>query len=374
MVHKTLYDSPRYKTFIEERNRALEVIESHAQLDLSRILFEALSNITGYVSHMAISKQMSIQNIKYLSKQLDDYLSQQFEITSQAYQSRIMRLRRRTFVLSFLGELEAIARATKRTCPVSIHEFKTKLDAQQKKDTIHDSSWHVRLFINFHKLKQKILMAFQRAIAVENTPLEVVQAVQKSYPQAVSYKRPTRALKPLREAEKKSESGGVQDGDDEDEKEFDFYHGLTNDDDWKLTVDAYKDTELPASRFDNLAQFNPDTGTMQYNWEVEQEVTDDFVDQVRDGQVEAANDLGIQDFVWVAIIDKKTCEVCCLPRAGKLVSEIESMLASGELDKDECDATTPPAHPFDRCDLAPVASTDEVEGPDWKSFGDWLNS
>jgi SPP1 gp7 family putative phage head morphogenesis protein len=181
--------------------------------------------------------------------------------------------------------------------------------------------------------------------------------MKKAYPEIKTYRMPPRTLKPLKEAFR---------DEDAEKKEFEFYHDLTNDEDWELAVSAYKDTELPASRFDQEAMYDESAGYMRYNWEIEQDLTDDFVSQVRDGQVQAANDLGIEEFVWGAIIDNKTCEECCLPRNGKTTSEIEKMGGG------DCDGTVPPLHPNCRCDIAPVASTDEVDGPDWKSFEEWL--
>lgn len=360
----TLYQSPKYKTFVDERNIALERIESNAQLDISRLTHESLESITGYVSHMILTKRLAHENVQQAAQSLDSFIHVRFQVTTELVYRRILRLRRAVFVLSYLGELEAIARATQRTMHTDPFEFKSRINAQGRIKDVKGKLLSASLFQAFHKLKTKILNAFISAVTSDKKDGEILEAVQKVYPPIQVYKRPPRALKPIHEAN----------SDPKDKKEFDFYHNLTNDDDWDLAVKAYKDTELPPSRFDDEAFYNPKSGTMQYSWELEQDVTDDFVKQVRDGQVQAATDLGVKDFVWVAVIDKKTCEVCCMPRAGKTTSEIEAMLSSGDLDKDECDAVTPPAHPYCRCDIAPVASTDPVEGPDWKDFNDWLNS
>lgn len=365
----TLLESPHYKKFTRDRNEGLERIHLNAQTDISRLLFEALDSVTGFVSHMAIAQEMGVGQLSYLTRQFDNYIDSKFAPLAALLERRIIRMRRATFVLTYLAELEAVARATGKTQPfMNSMDFKQKIQAQISQDTIVGQTWSKRLFTVLQGRKYQILSAFQKGVTREETPKEVVDRVKDSYPEIKSYRMPPRALKPIREADRKPP------GDEEDGKEFDFYAGLTNDEDWDLAVQAYRDTELPASRFDYQKTYDEEAGVFRYNWEIEQELTDDFVKQVRDGQVEAANELGVKDFVWVAIIDKKTCDVCCLPRNGQTTSEIEEMLRSGELDADECDAVTPPAHPNCRCDLAPVASTDEVEGPDWKSFGEWLES
>lgn len=358
----TLLDSPKYKSFTKERNQALEQINLNTQLDVSRMLHTVLENITGNVSMMALTKDMSLSQMQSLSNQLKYFLDHQFSALIPEVVARIRRARKNTFVLTYFAELEAIARATQKTKKIPLHEFKAKLHKQMDASTLNGHKLMNRVWLAMNDLMRDILKAFQKSVMKELPPVEIVQAIQAVYPPMIEYRKPPRALKPIREADSK------------DGKEFDFYHDLTNDSDWEQAVQAYKDTELPASRFDSTPGFDSESGYMRYSWELEQDMTDDFVQQVRDGQVDAANDLGVKEFVWVAIIDKKTCEVCCLPRAGKTTSEIEAMLSSGELDKEACDAVTPPAHPWCRCDVAPVASTDQVEGPDWKSFGDWLES
>lgn len=356
----TLLGSSKYKTFTQERNQALEKIHLNAQLDLSRMLFEVLDRVTGFISHMAIQDQMSLNHFTFLVKQLDQYLDHQFHPLLSQIERRVRRMKKNVFVITYLAELEAIARATKRTKPLNSMDFKQKIQARISQDPSK------QIWVSLTNLKYKIVRAFQKALVREDSPKEIVDSVKNAYPFLKEYKRPPRALKPIRESNRNKE--------EENKREFEFYSGLTRDEDWDLAVKAYQDAELPPSRFDYQAKMDPEAGYLQYDWEVEQDMTDEFVSQVRDGQVEAAKELGVEEFVWVAIIDKKTCDVCCLPRNGKTTSEIEAMLASGELDADACDSSVPPAHPSCRCDIAPVASTDEVEGPDWKSFGEWLES
>jgi len=366
-VETSLHNSKRYKTFIADRNRALEQVHLNAQTDISRMLFEVLDRITGYVSHMGMSGRLSVIQINQLSGSLEGFIDQNLGILFHNLVSRIQRLRKNVFVLTYTSEMEAIGRATQTHREPSPHEFKKRLDSVAFKPTLDDQKIENRIWLGLMKVRSKIVNAFNLAVVQELTPLEVVQKVKASYPEILQYKRPPRTLKPLREA-------GYNPYEERKEAEEFYDFDFISDGDWDLATQAYKDSELPASRFDQEALYDPEVGYQRYSWEVEQEVTEDFVKSVRDGQVDAAKDLGIQDFVWVAILDDHTCEKCCLPRAGKLSSEIEKMLASKELDADECDAITPPAHMNCRCDVAPVASTDEVEGPDWKSFGEWLDT
>ena len=110
----------------------------------------------------------------------------------------------------------------------------------------------------------------------------------------------------------------------------------------------------------------------RYSWEVEQDLVYDFVKSVRKGEIDAAKENGYNEFVWIAIVDKRT-DVCCLWRDGLTTKEIEKQL-KGRSKKERCnDAVTPPAHPNCRCRLAPV--TDALPSKPIKDLGDfetWL--
>jgi hypothetical protein len=355
----TLLSSTQYKKFVSERDKALEQIHQHAQMDISHLTSESLKSIEGLVATLATRHEISVSGMHYLTSQVEFHTTQILSKLFSQLVSRVKRMRKAVFTLTYTSELEAVARATgqKISTPPS---FAQKLKAAEEAPTLRDESLEKRVWYSLMKLRAKVVQALNLALVQELSPSEVLAKVVQVFPQVQSYKRPPRELKPFREADTKR-----------DKEIYDF--AFIDDADWKLAVDAYKDTELPPSRFDNAPSFDNEAGYQRYNWEVEQELTDDFVHQVRDGQVEAARDAGIQEFVWVAILDDRTDD-CCQDRNGHTTSEIEAMLDSGDLDGDSCDAVTPPAHPNCRCQLAPVASTEQVEGPDWKSFNEWLES
>lgn len=364
MRQGTLFDSPKYRHFISDRDKALEQIHRNAQTDVSRLLFESLSQIEGIVSHLALHSNKNMINMFSLSQSFEQRTLEIFNHLIYPILQRIQRMRKATFTLANLGELEAIGQATKRSKIQSSHDFKQKLNKQESRDTLNGEELDQRIWIVLMRLRTDILEAFRLALVQKLEPIQIVNKVKASFPKVSQYRQPPRALKPIRESKFRFDQKNDQ------EASSDFIAQ----DDWDAMVDAYTETELPPSRFDTENLTDKEAETLNYNWEIEQAMTDDFVQQVRDGQIDAANELGIEDMVWVAIIDDKTCIYCCIPRNGMTTSEIIAALENGDLDKDECDAVTCPAHNKCRCQLAPVASTDEVEGPDWKSFGEWLNS
>lgn len=359
---QSLLDNPRYATFIKARDRALERVHQNTQVDLSRILYKALEQVEGLASSLALKAGGGATAAPTLSHHFEMGTKDIFSSVWAQMVARVKSMRKAVFILTYASEQEAIGRATQRSNRVSRAEFKLKIqNAVDRK--LYDNKLDARVWLNLMKLRHRVVAKFESALIQELAPHEIVAQVTSAFPKIQDYRRPPKALsKVVREANH-SQSGSQEIYD------YDFI----DDADWNQAVDAYTDTELPASRFDNGAAIDPDTGMRTYQWEMEQDATEDFVNAVRSGQVDAANDLGVKDFVWVAILDDKT-DSCCQRRHGKTTAEIQAMLDSGALNADTCDATVPPAHPNCRCQIGPVASTDEVQGPDWDQFNEWLQA
>lgn len=364
MAKETLLDSPRYKKFIDDRNKTLEKINQNTQVDVSRMLFEALEQIKLIAGHLCLTSHDTFLSSFHAAQDLEARSLQVFSGLIYPLTERIKRMRKNVTTLSYLAELEAIGQATQKK-HTHISSAKHQLFTRQKEAidsaVLTSGSLEERVWLALMKLRTKIISAYRLALTQKLDPKETLDRLEKAFPKLIAYKRPPRALKPLRESANKIPFS------DKEEISLDFIDA----DDWAQMRDSYLATELPPGRFDN--ELILDDAYQTYDWELTQDMTDDFVKQVRDGESAAASDLGIEEFVWVAIIDDKTDD-CCLERNGLTTKEIEDALESGELDADECDAVTVPAHPFCRCSLSPVASVTQVEGPDWKTFNDWLDT
>lgn len=351
----TLLKSQAYTSFVSKRDAALERIHQHAQIDLSRILFEVLEQIERLTASMAL---------KVGTSYLTHSFSRQYEIETQSifasafpmFLRRLHTMRKASFILSYASEMEAVGRATKRKHRLTRSEFQNLIRAAVSSPTL-EGALDKRVWHDLMVLRRRMIHAFELGITQDLKPQELIDKVKSAFPKLQVYKRPPKALTKLKE------SG--QDNEDEDKTDW-LDLDFIDDSDWNIMVSAYNDTELPPSRFDKSASWDSDSGLMKYNWELEQETTEDFVKTVRSGQHQGASAMGVKDFVWVAVIDDRTCDDCCVPRNGKTTSQIE------EFD-DDCGVTVPPAHFNCRCQIAPVATTDEVQGPDVTDFKDWLS-
>ncbi len=189
--------------------------------------------------------------------------------------------------------------------------------------------------------------------------------VASTFPKPKVVKRPKRVLPGLTEAAKKTpELLSV---------------GIIDDAEWADILDDYNKTYVPKFRGpESVLDFWPkkksDDEEVWYAWELERDLTQEFVQNVRDGQIDAANENGIDDFVWIAVIDDVTDE-CCRWRDGLTTSEIQSQLKGAHRD-DECRATAPPAHFNCRCTLAPMLREADLSPPESNlaEFDEWLKA
>lgn len=152
---------------------------------------------------------------------------------------------------------------------------------------------------------------------------------------------------------------------------------------WADVLSDYQDKYIPVNRGpdaidpDQILTADPNQWLSNYhdatyNWELESDVTNDFVETVRAGENDAAEQNGISDFVVVSVIDNKTCQNCCGDYGcedfdGKLVSEVSAMTKGAQ--------KSPPYHFNCRCSSEP-AGDDMPDQPlsNAGSFQDWLTA
>ena len=347
-----LNKSPIYRKFILERDRALEKILSNSNAritDYSRAAFREIESECALLCHRHEAKTYP-QATRVLVHQLGDRVSHSFYYLGVLIHRELKNLMRRSYVLASVGEAEAIARAT--------GSGKYKVDISRVKDVNQD-----RIQYNLNSVKYKILKAFEQGLVLEEPTAEIMDRVRKSFPKVNQYAKPLRVLKPLKESERDSKEDAAQ--------------GFVTDEEWGDVVKDYLSTYVPqySSRGDYVVDVKQDSGEYEerYGWEIEAETNHAFVDQVRSGQNDTANENGYTDMVWIAILDDRTDE-CCAWRNGLTSSEIEAKLED-EYSDDESDAIVPPAHFNCRCALAPYTEEmGEPEKVDFSDFDEWLKN
>ncbi len=227
-----------------------------------------------------------------------------------------------------------------------------------------------RITMYCDRLRRRIVSYAQAAAINAKDGQDLAMDVMAALPKPRRVSVPRRTLKPqLMEAVRPDFSQNIG--------AADVAVDNIDEDTWNDMLDAYKSGYVPGTRGPEFVIGMPEVTGQDtwYAWEFERDMTNEFVQSVRDGQIDAANENGITDFVW---IDDKT-DKCCSWRDGLLVSEIEAQLADHEDEDADCDigegeGLTPPIHFNCRCTLAP-ATDDIPDKPDdgAQNFEDWLN-
>lgn len=335
----------KYRSFIRERDIALEKFLHDAQKELSDIGYAAFKHILFMVSHRYRFVNGFTPHSRIVLDGLYAEIDHAFRIAAHKMTAVVLKLRENTTYLTYAGEVEAIARV---------------LGHKQAKNisVTHDAaSVEARLYYLLTKIRDRMTEAIERGFVNGEDPYPKVLAC---IPKVKRYKVPPRELKPLKEA-----SAELRDS---------ASLNFMDDEKWAQILQAYKDEYIPENR--NLA-FDIEMGEPDleewYGWEIEQEMNEDFLAQVRDGTNAAAQDAGVTDLMWVAVLDDKTRDEHRM-KDGLTSSEIESKL-EGEWSDFEDDATVAPSGFNCRCRSVPyVADLPEVEPVSYEGFNAWLNS
>jgi len=351
-------DSPAYKQWVLARDRALEKLLDNARRKSADVMRKALTQAlwvakTYYTEIKNPSMHLGADRFEHevrhvMRAAIPDLLQVMID------------LRQQTYVLSKSSEAEIIARLS----PGKTVKAKVDLNdlaSQITKASVAGGDLQHRTRVYIDRLTRKIVNQAQTAALNDQSPEDFLLSVAQAFPK---HKRRTnrRTLKPnLLEADRGESSSGMAAQDFIDEEA------------WTKMLDSYSKEYIPQWRGpESILGIKTPEGEDYYAWEYERDITSDFVSAVRNGQVDAAKDNGITDFVWIAVLDDKTCENCCgdygcVDFDGLLISEVRVLM------KD--DSFSCPAHFNCRCSLAPATdSIPEKPDVDYESFDKWLET
>lgn len=376
---KRLNQSKIYRKFVNERDDALERILDNSRLRLTQITDASLVRIIEIVK---TRYQFDNSNLfAHLSKNrfqaIENEINLEFGKLLTAIFQELVSLRKKTYLLSFLGEFKAIQNSTTKVEKPRL----TKMDLEQRsvQTKFFDDVDPVRK-INFDlsKLRQKIINALEMSSLLSEDVNKAVGRVYMTFPKVKTLPKKA-ALKRVKVTEadkvdfsKKDPRLTAQFGWEIDPQ---TWQQLVDD-----TLEVYiSEDRSPASFFDIRNPYTDEPVTddvppdqRYYEWEITRDVNNDFVQQVRSGQIDAAKQNGIDEFVVISIIDDKTCESCCgkvgcVDFDGKFTTEVEQM-TDGEY-------SAPPYHFNCRCTLAPASKDIEYKSQyeTTEDFNSWLN-
>lgn len=334
---RPLTHSHRYESFIKSRDKVLEEIHRKYLRALDRTLDHLQERTKEIIAHTHVSHQ-ELYMLKRATSMLEHRLDQEFHQVERDVVVLLYRMRGTIYGLSVVGQAQAITRATGKESRVDLSTH--KVHTSSAKPMRAGGPIEHRVWICFERLKRKVVDAYQMGILMDDTTQNIIDRVMAAFPKAkLSRSRPELKHSSLKESE-----------DDEGattfamNKHLGVVNGVIEPDLWEQMVDDYKNEEIPFYEGRtpiDAESYYEEHG--QYEWQLESETTQEFVDQVRAGEMDAANENGITDFVVIAVLDSATDE-CCAERDGMTITEIEDALDSGELDDEVCEGTTPPFH------------------------------
>ncbi len=380
-------EQPAYKKWVKARDRALERLHARAQAEASDVMRKVLTDTLMIVKanywQMKDGQLQAVESVDHMLKMI-------FSNGAGQLYNVMITLRQRCYTLSKASEAEIIARMS-RGKTVTANVRHDHLNKTRQKPTLAGGSAHQRIAHYMDRLRRKIVSFAQGAALNAPDQTAFLQDVLQCFPKKkMVRKHPRRILKPeLMEAGPSmfTNISGPRGGEgDPDDPKFSISIDNIDDAAWQDMLDAYMNDYVPQWRDPayvvDLPIADPtvqaDGTEVYYAWEFEKDITNEFVQSVRDGQVDAANENGITDFVWIAIVDSVTDD-CCLWRDGLLVSEIELQLDEHIGEDEACnveEGLTPPIHFSCRCTLAP-ATDDIPDKPDDNMnqvFSDWLET
>lgn len=362
---------------MQARDLALETFLHKTQLKISDSLRGALRDVLASIAlkyrHMPNTGYYTSTSQAILDD-LNDTIDHIFERIVPNIRDSILLLRKHAYLLSRVGEVEALSRTRGSGFNSGVTPIELNNVSHSHLPGDEDLQERIRLALN--RIRRSIVDTLDLARVQRLELNDVLTRVKAKFPPVVRYKRPPRVLKkPIKEAdyipvdELENPSVSVEVG----KRSRSVSHGIIPENEWMGMVDEYLSDYIPVNRgSDYVFDVGQKADAEEwFAWEIEQQVTHDFVDKVRSGQVDAANKNGINDFVWISIIDNKTDE-CCVWRHSLTTSEIEAELKRSHKD-DECQAITPPAHFFCRCTMSPMLKDmPEETPPDFGDFEQWL--
>lgn len=355
--HPSLDKSPQYKKFVTDRDKALERILQNYKNSHALVLKKLYSLIVD--SSLFLWHQN--QKIPQGRFQIQNKLFYPFNDALHATYELFIRMRRSVYILSYLGEAEAIGQALGKKTKVYLPKQEINLAIAEEHPL--GGKLYERLNYTFNNLMRKVEGQIELSLITDESTEELLERIDRVMPSPVVVKRPEKQLRKLTEAEISRKP------------KVDFITGIYDEEEWNEMLEDYKTKNPMYTQFSRSEE--PVEGDVRLEWEVERDINHDFLTTVRDAQKEAsyaAEPNGIVDTVWLSESHETLCEHCEW-RDGLTSKEIEDKIESMEDDPKTYGALIPPMHPHCHCDFAPVTKKDLELKPDKltsKDFYEWL--
>lgn len=356
-MHDSIAAKPKFKRFINKRDQALEdyLLKIRARVSSA---FARLITETVHICHTYYPNLPNDLVPKTQYNNLEKLLSDQYLLVGQQITHEWMNLRRFSYIVSNAGMQQAITNT-------GLGRGLKPIDQSKIKKSVWDETLigtlNARINLALNKIMRDVMNKVQVSKVMDSTWDEARKRILSAFPKP-EIRKQLRTLSSIKEAAKKS-----------DLIQFDF----VGPDEWEEIVNDYLSEYIPAFRDPRAGELDipvspgKEGAYIIYPWDLEREITEDFVMQVRNGEHDGAKAVGVEDFVWTAILDDATDE-CCEKRDTFTTREIQAKIDSGEITDGL--GTAPPIHFGCRCALYPSAKgLAEISDFTEEEFDDWLS-
>lgn len=346
----SLNQNKKYRTFINQRDRALEVLLRHClkeTSDISRSVFDHILNMIILRYRLIDDHSRFTNRARMVLDSIYHEIDHTMRILSSAIAARVSQMDKLVTTFAYAGEVEALSRL-----------FGKSLRAVSP--DVPDRRIEDQVYLALTKLQGKIRIEIEKGYVQKEDVDTLIARIKKVLPKVKRFKTPPKELKPLKEAsaDEWTKTASVD---------------FIDESDWAQILSQYKTEYVPTNR--NLS-YDVEVGEPEteewYGWEIEQNITDAFVNRVKDGMVQAATEAGVEDFLWVAVLDDRTRPEHRM-KDGLTSTEIETNLEDKWADFDD-QASVAPSGFNCRCRSVPyVADLPEAPPVDYGDFNEWLN-
>lgn len=350
-----------YIRFIHQRDKYLEeyLRKTHLkQADAIRACFEDVISFIHHLYPEACKNQFTSQGKSHLDN-LYFRIDQRVEYLTMQLANIMDKLAKRTYILSYASEYDAISKVKNISGQLQNPEYLSQYEKFY-------ASYSPAIFTLTGKIKQKI----QTSYVIDRPLDELNSQIQSLLPKTTKIKR---ELIPLREADRLDQMKV----NGQSPVTYDFIP----DEIWYDLIHEYKSEYI--SPYRNKTDANGEFYKVddKYVWEVEQKTTNDFLDEVKSGSKTAAKERGINDFIWISVLDDRTRDLHRMFH-GKTSSEIKDEFeAEYKYDKDgDLDpnyGTVAPAGFNCRCRSVPYFKELEEEDREeliTQDFANWMET
>lgn len=345
-----------YVKFTNDRDKFLEQILLNVRKDNAKIFSRAFYDVlkSGVYVFSHINDHNRFTHFSTEAKDIfENEVKQRLRQAVYECDPQLKKMQKACYIVSYHTVTEVIAR-------LKGERIEAKTDFTPDLNELN-----ARMIAQTDKLAQKLTVEFQIASLKKETVEQFKERMKLKLPARKLYKKPPPEMKRLKEAVKIDPDTGEEIEENPASAALD----LESNEVWDEIISLYKSDELPADRGSKETLGEDEV----YEWEVENEVAENFVDQIKDGEIDGAEEQGITDFIWIAVLDDKTREEHRLKHG--LTSEEIAEKLDEEWDYFEDHSIVAPGGFGCRCRSAPYFK-DLPDEPaiDYGDFNSWLNA